>query len=170
MTKEFITPTPENYFLGPGYVFLGVEPAVISTVLGSCVSVCIYDRKRKKGGMNRYRYPFVGDKRKSTAVYGNAAVVALIRMMVEDGSQKKNLEAQIIGGAHNPDYCKKDIGRENIRIAKQILTKEGITLTSEDTGGNKGRKVIFNSCTNELAVFKVDRLRQSDWYPYEGER
>jgi chemotaxis protein CheD len=170
MENAFINPTPDNYFLGPGYVFLAAEPAIISTVLGSCVSVCLYDRKRKRGGMNRYRYPWVRDKRKCTAIYGNAAVIALIRMMVDDGSKKKNLEAQIIGGAHNPDYCEKDIGQENIRIAKQILKIEGVMLTSEDTGGNKGRKVVFNSCTNELAVFKVDRLRQSDWYPYDGDR
>jgi chemotaxis protein CheD len=163
-------PSPVNYFLGPGYIYIPIEPSVISTVLGSCVSVCIYDRKRRKGGMNRFQYPFIGDKRKATSRYGNAATLALIRMMLEDGSKKKNLEAQILGGAFNAELSNQDIGKDNVKIARGILAKEGISLASEDTGGEKGRKIVFNACTNELAVFKVEQLRKADWFPYEGNR
>jgi chemotaxis protein CheD len=48
--------------------------------------------------------------------------------------------------------------------------REGIRVVSEDTGGEKGRKIVFNTGTNEVAVLKVDRLRKGDWYPYEGDR
>ena len=163
-------PTPTNYFLNPGYIYISVEPSIISTVLGSCVAVCIYDKKRKRGGMNRFQFPFIGDRRNATAEYGNAATIALIRMFMEDGSKKKHLEAQILGGAYNPDISQQDIGRDNIKIARRILIKEGINVTSEDIGGGKGRKVVFNTNTNELAVFKVEQLRKIDWYPYEGTR
>ncbi len=37
----------ENYFLKPGYIFLSENPTVISIVLGSSVSVCLYDSRRK---------------------------------------------------------------------------------------------------------------------------
>jgi chemotaxis protein CheD len=34
-------------------------------------------------------------------------------------------------------------------------------------GGEKGRKIIFNTTTNEIAVVKVDKVREEDGYPYE---
>ena len=159
-----------NYFLKPGYIFLAEKPTVISTVLGSCVSVCIYDKKRKIGAMNLFQYPVVTDKTKATAVYGNVSTIAMIRMMEQDGSKKKHMEAQVIGGAYNPKVSDKDIGKENIKIALKVLQKEKIPVVSKDDGGERGRKVVFNTQTNELAVFKVEKLRTADWYPYESDR
>jgi chemotaxis protein CheD len=168
--KEADSPTLINYFLKPGFIFLAEKPTVISTVLGSGVSVCIYDRKLKTGAMNRFQYPLTSDRTKSTAAFGNVATIAMIRMMEKNGSKRKNLEAQILGGAHNPDISERNIGRENVKTAVSVLMKEGIPIASRDDGGEKGRKVVFNTFTNELLVFKVEKLRASDWYPYEGNR
>jgi chemotaxis protein CheD len=170
MKTNASAPTQPNYFLEPGYIFLAEKPTVISTVLGSCVAVCLYDRKRRLGGMNRFQVPEVHDKKQATAMYGNVATLTLVRMMLEGGSKRKHLEAQILGGAHNPKISPENIGFANIRAARKILTREKIAVTSEDVGGEKGRKVVFNTETCEIAVFKVDRLRQSDWFPYEGSR
>lgn len=60
-------PVAVNYFLEPGYVYLASQPTVISGVLGSCVAVCLYDRKRRVGGMNHFRFPFTRDKRQATS-------------------------------------------------------------------------------------------------------
>lgn len=166
--KSDIAPT--DYFIEPGYILVAAKPAVISGVLGSCAAVCLYDRKRKVGGMNHFQYPFIDDKRKATAIYGNVATLALIRMMIADGSKPKHLEAQIIGGAHNPAVSPKNIGRENVLMARKILIRQRITVTSEDVGGEKGRKVVFNTRQNEVAVMKVENLRTGDWYPYSDNR
>ncbi len=130
----------------------------------------MYDRKLKKGGMNSFQFPMIREKGKTTTRYGNVAIWALIRMMLEDGSTSKHLEAQIFGGAHNPDVSQVNIGNENIRVARKILMKEKIVVASEDVGGVKGRKIVFSTHSNEIAVFKVDKLRKSDWYPYEDDR
>jgi chemotaxis protein CheD len=90
--------------------------------------------------------------------------------MIRDGSKKKNLEAQIFGGAYNRVASFKDVGRENVRVARRILARQGIRVVSEDIGGEKGRKVIFDSVKNEVAVLKVDRLRKGDWHPYVSDR
>lgn len=164
------TPAVVNYFLKPGYIFLAKEPSIVSAVLGSCVSVCIYDQKRQIGGMNRFQLPCIYKKNEATAMYGNVATLALIRMMLSDGSKVKNLEAQVIGGAYNREFSMHNIGQENIITARKVLVRERICIASEDTGGEKGRKVIFNTHTSELAVFKVENLRKSDWYPYEEDR
>jgi chemotaxis protein CheD len=157
----------DNYFLKPGYIFVPDQSISISTVIGSGVSVCIYDKKNRIGGMNHFQLPYMATKGKTTAVYGNIATIALIKMMVAHDSQKKYWEAQIFGGAYNPKKKDEDIGRENIEIARKILSKCKISIISEDVGGEKGRKVVFNTGTNEIAVLKVDSLRDADWYPYQ---
>ena len=158
---------PDNYFLQPGYIFVPDQPIGISTVIGSGVSVCIYDRKKQTGGMNHFLFPHIAIKGKTTALYGNISMTALLKMMLAQESSIKHLEAQIYGGAYSPEKNNKDIGRENIEMARKILLKNRISITSQDVGGEKGRKVIFNTRTNEVAILKVDRLRDMDWYPYQ---
>jgi chemotaxis protein CheD len=111
-------------------------------------------------------------KGKTTAMYGNIATITLIKMMLSFEPETrtariKNFEAQIFGGAYNPDNSDKDIGKQNIEIAHKILNQNKIAIISEDTGGKKGRKVVFNISSNEAAVLKVDNLRDADWYPYQ---
>lgn len=170
MLNESNIPVPTNYYLKPGYILVADKPTAISTVLGSCVSVCIYDRKRKMGGMNHFLLPTIMQSEAATARYGNVATLALIVMLINDGSKVRNMEAQIFGGAYNAEISHLDVGRDNIRIARKVLRKKGVGIVSEDVGGEKGRKIVFDTGTNEVAVIKVERLRKSDWHPYEGDR
>ncbi len=161
-----------NYLLQPGYIYVPEKALSISTVIGSGVAVCIFNKKARIGGMNHFQLPFMSTNGKTTAIYGNIATITLIKMMLtfESGTRTtkvKNLEAQIFGGAYNPDNSDKDVGKENIEIARKILNQNKIAIISEDTGGKKGRKVVFNISTNEAAVLKVDNLRDADWYPYQ---
>jgi chemotaxis protein CheD len=158
-----------NYFLNPGYVFVSPKPIIISTVVGSCVAVCMYDKKYKVGGMNHFQLPYVGERHKATARYGNVATRALIRMMIDNGSELKYLEAQIFGGAYNPKVSPSDVGYENIKVAKEILAKKRIHVSSEDVGGERGRKIVFNTNTCEIGLLKVKELRNRDWYPYQND-
>jgi len=170
VTKKSNSLIHTNYFLEAGYLFLATKSTVISTVLGSSVSVCIYDRKQNVGGINHFQFPFTGERNQATARYGNVATIALIRMMVNNGSKIKHLEAQILGGAYNRKFSPKNIGLKNIIVARKILAREKINIVSEDVGGEKGRKIVFNTDTSEIAVIKVEKLRNKDWYPYEDHR
>jgi chemotaxis protein CheD len=163
-------PVKQNYFLQSGFIVVPAKATDISTVLGSCVAICLYDPKRQTGGMNHFQLPFTDEKHKATARYGNIAALTLIHMMVSDGSKIKHLEAQIFGGAHNPKISPENIGRSNIKIARTLLAKKKIRVVSEDVGGEKGRKIVFNTHSGEVAVLKVDKLRQGDWYPYQSDR
>lgn len=160
----------EDYFLKPGYIFLSENPTIISTVLGSSVSVCLYDKKRNVGGMNHFKLPTIGDPQKATAEYGNIATLTLIRMMFHDGSKRNNIEAQIFGGAFRANISKVDVGENNVRVARNVLTRERIQIVSEDVGGQKGRKIVFDTMKNEIAIIKVEKIRDGDWHPYENER
>jgi chemotaxis protein CheD len=170
MANENNTPVAENYFLKPGFLYVADKPTAISTVVGSCVAISLYDRHRLVCGTNHFQYPFIGDKHKATARYGNVAVSALIEMMLQNGSKLKHLEAQIFGGAHNADISPQNIGRENVGVARKVITRKKIPIVSEDVGGQKGRKVIINTDMNQIVVVKVDKLRVGDWYPYANRR
>ena len=37
----------KKYYLKPGYIFFSSEGHILETVLGSCVSVCLFDNKKK---------------------------------------------------------------------------------------------------------------------------
>jgi chemotaxis protein CheD len=170
MENNSETLVTRDYFLKPGYIYLPEKPTVISTVLGSSVAVSLYDKKRKTGGMNHFLFPVAESREKTTALYGNIAVITLIRMMISQGADPFHLEAQIFGGANNTDTCIHNVGKQNYQTAKDILMQKNIRIVSEDVGGRLGRKIVFNTLTCEILTLKVDRLRESDWYPYQGDR
>ncbi|MEW5722126.1 MAG: chemotaxis protein CheD, partial [Thermodesulfobacteriota bacterium] len=166
---------PENrevevfrYLLQPGYIFTSSEPSLVTTVVGTCVAVCLYDRRRKMGGMNHFLYPKAGRREKTTPQFGNVAIPALIRMMVSQGCREEDMEAQLFGGGSGYLNDPHGVGRQNVKMARKILKKRGIPIVSEDVGGTKGRRLIYHTWTNEAIVMKTHRLRRGDWYPYRA--
>jgi chemotaxis protein CheD len=160
----------KRYFLMPGYVFVSQAPAAIQTVLGSCVGVCLYDRKKKYGGMNHYLLPAPRGE-PSTARYGGPAMTALFRAFIDFGSDPGDLEAQIFGGAGMPGNSQSSaIGAENVFAARKFLARHGIPVLSEDVAGNLGRKLIFLSSLNRALVYKLDSIRRADFFDYSDSR
>jgi len=157
----------ELYYLEPGFVCFSRSPVQIRTVLGSCVAVCLWDRRLHCGGMNHFLYPRARERRAATPKHGNAAVTALVRLMDEAGCRRQDLVAQILGGGRYANGRSTGLGDENVRVARQALQRRGIRIVSEDTGGLMGRKVIFDTATGHVAVLKVHRLRGSDWIEFE---
>ncbi len=141
----------QSVFLHPGELLIANEPNELITVLGSCVSVVLYDKIKKIGGMNHYIMPlWNGDELKSPK-YGNIAVVKLIEKMIENGSKIKNLEAKLFGGAQMYGASSAFmIGYRNITVAKEILYKYNIPIIAQDTGGDKGRHIAMQSDTGKI--------------------
>ncbi len=166
------TPLLQKYYLKPGFIFVSRKPTVISTVLGSCVSVCLRDNAREYGGMNHFLFPQTDNPSLATAQYGNIATNALIRCFFEGGSRAEHLEAQIFGGAQLADGPEEavEVSRGNVATARAILERNEIRVVSEDVGGNKGRKIVYNNCTNHVMIIHVNTIRKGDWYPYQGRR
>ncbi len=136
-----------SLYLHPGHIFVSTEPTVVKTILGSCVSVCLYDPVLRGGGMNHYLLPFGDVEGLSPARFGNVAIKILISKLSELGSKKSNLQAKIFGGACVLDAFRQrgdHLGLKNIEMARRILADEQIPVVSEDVGENHGRKLIFH--------------------------
>lgn len=155
----------KEYFLNPGELIFSRNEIVIKTVLGSCVAVTLHDKENKFGGMVHYLLPEAPQNSESTK-YGNVAVQTLIRKFLASGSTVQNLEASIIGGAFII-FDEKEIffiGDRNADIASQILKKTGIKIKSINTGGEHGKKVIFNTGRNQSIIQSLDKLNIDDLY------
>ena len=117
---------------------------VLSTILGSCVSVCIRDPVAKIGGMNHFLLPGKNDKGGSSELDPNAIhlMELLVNGVMRRGALRDRLEAKIFGGA-KMIVGLSDIGRLNAQFAKRFLEYEGIRVLGGDTGGERGRRLQY---------------------------
>lgn len=154
-----------EYFLNPGELIFSKKPIVIRTVLGSCVAITLYDHFNKFGGMCHFLLPESQEGSVSTK-FGNVAALTLINKFLSAGSRVKDLEASIIGGAFII-FDEKEIffiGDRNADIATQIVKKFSIRIKSVNTGGEHGRRVLFNSATNQTVVQSLEHIDIEDLY------
>lgn len=133
-------------FIHVGQIHVDTAPAAISTVLGSCVAVCLYDARLGIGGMNHYLLPLWNGNGLQSPKYGNIAIPKLIETMLINGSTLTGMEAKIFGGASMNIGGSETmmIGKKNILVAREILNEYHIPIAAEDVGGQNGRKIQFN--------------------------
>lgn len=146
--------------VGMGEVVVTVPYNTLATTLGSCVAVCLYDYKKKVGGMAHIVLPKSRniEKQKQPCKFADIAVPDIISKMLIRGSLKRNIVAKITGGANMfPQIDKKvlNIGKENINAVKITLKEWGVNINGEDLGGEKGRKIEFDLSTGLLVVERL---------------
>lgn len=142
-----------QHFLYPSSLYASKEPYVIKTILGSCVAICIWDKKLKIGGMNHYMLPNWNGNDLASPKYGNIAIDKLIERMFYYGSNRKDLVAKIFGGGELLEARTGNsmlIGERNIRVARLMLEERKIPVVASSTGGKKGRKILFFTDTGEV--------------------
>jgi len=139
-------------FIHVGEIHIGARATEISTILGSCVAVCLYDRVNEMGGMNHYLVPLWNETGLQSPRYGNISIPRLIDSMLNIGCELQNIEAKLFGGANIIDVTHTDmmIGRKNILIAKEILRDYKIPIVAQDVGGEKGRRIMMRSDTGKV--------------------
>ncbi|MEM9829131.1 MAG: chemotaxis protein CheD [Bacteroidota bacterium] len=148
---EIFTPPTKRHFLLPSTLFVSKVSYDITTVLGSCVAVCLYDQKLRFGGMNHFMLPVWKDEGLATPKYGNIAIPRLIDEILALGANKNNLVAKVFGGANSlMESNVYKVGERNIQIAFELLKHHKIPVIKSDTGGKRGRKIMMNSGTHRI--------------------
>ena len=139
-------------YLFPASLIAEKTEQCVHTILGSCVSVCLFDPVRKTGGINHYMLPLWNGNGLATPKFGNIAIIRLIERMISLGSKKEHLIAKVFGGGTVIDttYSTFNIGEKNISIAFNLLSEYNIPVVSKSTGGKLGRKIIFNTGSGEV--------------------
>ncbi|WP_343502039.1 chemotaxis protein CheD [Alloyangia pacifica] len=127
---------------------------VLSTVLGSCVAVCLTDVEAGVGGMNHFLLPQRAGKEGENVRYGAYSMELLINGLLKCGARKNRLVAKLFGGANMLSQLR-DIGGSNVAFAKEFLQNEAIPLASESTGGTSARRIRFWPADGRVRQFIV---------------
>lgn len=145
-----------RHFLFPGTLFADAGEYLISTVLGSCVAVCLWDQVARKGGMNHFMLPLWNGEGLATPKYGNIAMEKLLEKVLSIGCRREHLLAKVFGGANvNGSGLEVFmIGDRNITLAFEMLEEFGVTVAAHDVGGQVGRKLVMNTSTGVIMVGK----------------
>jgi chemotaxis protein CheD len=150
----------KKHIVFPGQFIITSVPTLISTVLGSCVSVCLWDKESKVAAMNHYLLPGNEDDDASNANRGLSSTRILIRSLINRKVRLENLEAKVFGGC-NSLYINHDtfkVGERNITMALEVLKSYNIAITAQHVGGGYGRKIVFNTATGKVRMRLLNKL------------
>lgn len=141
-------PAEKRVYLHAGQLFASAESTAVTTILGSCVAVCLWDPRRQVGGINHFLLPHWVGNGLASPRFGNVAVGSLIELLLDLGSRRQDLRAKLFGGASVLSASGRDgahLGKKNVEIARKLLGQEGIPVVAEDVEGRRGRKLIFHT-------------------------
>jgi len=133
----------------PGEFYVSTHEELVTTVLGSCVSVCIHDPRTGIGGMNHFLLPEPAGGADSwsatvgrAARYGSDAMEQLINTMLTAGCMRADLQLKVFGGGRVLTQLS-DIGQRNIEFVKSYIAAEKLNLCASDLGDVYPRQIQF---------------------------
>lgn len=137
----------ERRYLQPGHLLIATTPTAITTILGSCVAVCLWDPKRGVGGMNHFILPNMAAGNAASTRFGNTAMEELVANVRGPNGRLPLLRARVFGGAcmFESFRTSEHLGQQNANLAIEFLSRRGIDIVQIDVGGNRGRKLVFHT-------------------------
>ncbi|MEJ5991738.1 chemoreceptor glutamine deamidase CheD [Ramlibacter sp. PS3R-8] len=145
----------------PGQWHAARGDVAITTVLGSCVSTCLWDPVERIGGMNHFMLP--GDRPSAqsawtdSARFGVYAMEVLINDMLRLGADRRRMVAKVFGGAQLlAGFGRLDVGAKNSEFALEFLRVEGIRLLAKDLMDVYPRKVHFLVDSGKVQVKRLE--------------
>jgi chemotaxis protein CheD len=135
----------------------------ITTVLGSCVSTCLWDPLRRIGGMNHFMLPgdngSAGSPVTKSARFGVYAMELLINDMLKLGADRRRLVAKVFGGGRVlRGFGSLDVGARNCEFVLEFLQVEGIPVLAQDLMDRYPRKIHFAPDTGKVLLKRLDAM------------
>jgi chemotaxis protein CheD len=140
--------------VGPGQMMVSSGARILRTVLGSCVSVCLWDPNLGVGGMNHFMLPESASPFVACLRHGDVAMRVLLREMLASGSRANQLSARVYGGANVLEAftSANHLGARNVRFALDWLESERIVVDAQHLLGTSARRVEFDLRTGSTGV------------------
>jgi len=142
------------FYLEPGRLLVSTEPCTLRTILGSCVSVCLYDPELRMGGMNHFMLPRAPSSNETSFRYGDRALAGLVERLLRLGSEPGRLCASVFGGANVLSNMSEmtHLGHGNAEYALDWLADAGIWVVTSDLLGSVGRRLDFHIGNGKTSV------------------
>lgn len=148
----------------PGGFYATQQDCVLATVVGSCISVCLWDSAAGAGGMNHFMLPQAELARAPGLVegaYGMAAMELLINALLKLGAERRRLQAKVFGGAQmmqGPGVH--NVGERNVQFVDAYLCTEGIAVLARDVLGLQPRRLAFFPRDGRVLLKRLGYLPQ----------
>jgi chemotaxis protein CheD len=149
-----------RHFLYPGQVFVTAEPITISTILGSCAAVCLWDMHKRAGGMNHYLLPEGPTDGSNRLRYGNNANQDLLEKIRALGCEVRHLRAKVFGGSSafgSDPAAIAGIKERGTRRAVSAIAK-AFHVVERDVSGKHGRRLLFRISDGVTLIKSFDQV------------
>jgi chemotaxis protein CheD len=152
--------------LVPGQLFVGGARDCITTVVGSCVTVCMHDARARCGGMLQFLLPFTVPGTLPARAQGGfdaperlafLALETLVTGLESRGARRGTLRTKLFGAAR-VDPLLADSSRDTIHRVRSYLRTERIVEDGADTGLLQARKIVFHPGEGRVLIKKLGEL------------
>ncbi|SIS90264.1 chemotaxis protein CheD [Alicyclobacillus vulcanalis] len=129
---------------------------LVTTGLGSCVGVVIYDPTVEVAGLVHVMLPASPSaETKAPQKYADTAIDWLVGELVRAGASPERFVAKYAGGAQMFQGVRMEalrIGERNVEAVAQELAARGIPVIGRDVGGHQGRTIGFELPSCALTI------------------
>jgi chemotaxis protein CheD len=152
-------------YLKPGEVCVARAPAILRTILGSCVGVTFWEPRSGLGAFCHGVLPKCprGVRSPEGYRYVDFAIRELARQLESLGARREEMQIKVFGGADTlpvgpASRLRQTVGRQNWESALETLREEGLTLLLSDLGGPVGRTIQFHTGTGEVLLHRLAQM------------
>jgi chemotaxis protein CheD len=158
--------------LKPAEMCFTDHPTLVVTVLGSCLSVTMYNRRKKLGGICHSLLPRCPDKMTcpkgcgKVFKYVDCSIRHMVRLFDRRNVKRSEIEVKCFGAAdmfsrkiETPSTV--SVGRQNVQTAEDVILSEGLRILKSDVGGRMGRKILFYTDTGEVFLKRLTKVNIS---------
>ena len=153
MATVAVRNTAEETLVGMGQIATGQATERMKAVLGSCIGLAIYHARLKVGAMAHIVLPESAGRSNTPGKFADTAVPEMLKQLMEWGAPDHGLTAKFCGGSNMfGGSGPLQIGDANAKAVTRALKSAGIEATAVEVGGSRGRRVIFDCASGEMAV------------------
>lgn len=152
--REAVAHVPGGtHTLGPGDWYIGQAPAVVETLLGSCVCITLWHRATRLGAACHIVLPQAACEGKAhDPRFAAPALRLMTRGLLRRGADPRHCEAKVFGGGRMFEIAGPDIGQRNVEEVLVLLREAGIAVIASDTGRNGYRRIRFDLDDGSVAM------------------
>lgn len=158
-------------YLLPGELHVAREPAIIRTILGSCVGVTLWSARLGVGALCHSLLPRHPGKSYSSSGnsrrYLDFSIREMARQFDELGARRSEVQVKLFGGAdvlavNRATAAKPTVGKMNCDVAVEVVRSEGFEVAASSLGGTAGLNIKFNTLTGVVLLRRLPRVLHED--------
>ncbi len=160
-------------FLHPGEAIFSKKPIIVSTVLGSCVSITMYNARTKMAGISHCQLPKCPHRATDCIKhcvdpykYVDCTIEKMLEKFKSNKIAPEEIEIKIFGGGDVLTTIEKQIptqtvGQKNLIAADEMFKKHRLKVAAKDVGGKTGRKLFFVADSGEIYLNRLKNYEEN---------